>query len=280
MRAFAINSPPLPVVLQADPTYASDRTVRVSGRVCDPDGKENLDEIVFQLRQGDGRENGEWKDLKVLGRDRLQSVSPGNRTCATFRYPLVDLPKGNYRLRAIAFDRTGDRSEPATRDFQIANAAPRDLQFALSGTQGPDGYHVRLLKTKVCDDNGVRDIARVEVSLQKKGDRSRKQNNILVFAVLPGTNERCGNFRYELKVDKPGDYELAAEAIDRDNARSDRVVTQFRADVPSNGRSPESQPEPKPEELTPEELSKKDTPELPKKPAGTLEPQPNAIDLP
>ncbi|HBE34636.1 MAG TPA: hypothetical protein DD990_25895, partial [Cyanobacteria bacterium UBA11368] len=91
------NNPPKDLNIKLEQTYTSNKNVRITGRVYDPDGASDIDKVLFQL----GEQHYYITNFTPSSQD--------NRW-AEFTYDLGRLSPGQYGYSYVAYDKSGSRS--------------------------------------------------------------------------------------------------------------------------------------------------------------------------
>jgi len=208
----------------------------VGAKVYDADGITDLDRVDFEIKKDDG----EW--VKIQGVTNFTSDGGDNRW-GNFSYSLNGLGVGSYDLKAIAYDRLGDKSNEFSQKFTVnapvvvpTNTAPQFLQFSILPSYNV-GEIVNLTGGKVYDANGFSDLKKVDFWLQKDRGNWIDISDVSSFTV-DSTDNRWGTFGYNLTGLGVGNYQIKGIAYDQANAPSNEVIQNFtigsQPEVPIN----------------------------------------------
>ena len=184
----------------------------INTRLFDSDGIGDLEKIEFQLRQ----EDGEWIEIQdALNFNQNQDGS------ISFDYSINSLQRGDYQLRATAYDKAGASGDALTTYFKVKNVGPSDLQFDIEAIEGG----VRVINSKVFDANGKGDLSRVDFWL-KKDDESWKN----IADAVEFRKNTDGSFSFDYTIDslEAGDYVLWARTRDRADSYSNSWEKSFQ----------------------------------------------------
>ena len=183
----------------------------INTKLFDADGIGDLERIEFELRQ----EDGEWIEIQdALNFNQNQDGS------ISFDYSINSLQRGDYQLRATAYDKAGASGDALTTYFKVNNAAPTDLQFDIEAIE--DG--VRVTNTKVFDANGIDDLSRVDFWLKKEGGNWQNIQDAVEFS---RNEDGSIGFDYSIESLEKGDYVLWARTRDRADSYSNSWQQSF-----------------------------------------------------
>ncbi len=173
-------------------------------KVFDANGIDDLQKIDFSLK----KEGGEWIDIE----DALNFITNQDNSIG-FNYSIAGLEKGNYQLKATAYDKNGASGDTLISDFQVQNIAPSDFKFDIEVIQGG----VRVIDTKVFDANGIDDLSGIDFWLKKQGENWQNITDASEFR-----KNQDGSFSFDYSIDSlaSGDYILWARSQDRANSNS------------------------------------------------------------
>ncbi len=130
---------PQDLLLLADLLYNPGETLDILGKVSDADGGGDIARIDFWLQ----RDGGEWEDVAVVTE---LAVDDGEADEARFAWELAGLEAGKYRLKAIAYDNSGNSGEEVTEDFTVLSLTPEEeelssrVKWAIERAMNLDSY--------------------------------------------------------------------------------------------------------------------------------------------
>ncbi|NJK68075.1 MAG: DUF4114 domain-containing protein [Microcoleus sp. SU_5_3] len=200
-------------------TYKPNEAIQLtSTRVFDANGADNLAKVDFWLQ----KEGGEWTDISDA-----TSFTPDSADdrWATFNYTLNGLDAGKYKLRGIAYDKSGAASDEAFSTL-LVNSAPGNLQFRTLPLY-TKGEKISFSGAKVFDSEGVGDIAKVDFWFQKEGgEKIEIANDVTEFTT---DSNGFGRFKFSesLSALAPGRYQLSAIAYDKSGGASQVASEKF-----------------------------------------------------
>jgi serine/threonine protein kinase len=188
-------------------------------RICDDNGGEDITKVHF------------WLEGKDQNRVDLDEVTPfkSDDKCAKFTYQIKDkkLPlPGNYKLVVVGYDRSNQQIE-VIKPFKI-NAKPQFIGFQIKPVYDI-GENITINNIKVCDDNDVEDIDKVELTI--KNETTRK------FTINPDknsiTDKNCLTLNYPIKTKlRAGNYQVKAVVYDQSQAENESQQTSFKVNAP------------------------------------------------
>ncbi|MGA9383107.1 MAG: S8 family serine peptidase [Phormidium sp.] len=211
-----INKSPQSLQFTTNSIYKTDETINLSdAKVYDENG--DLSQVSFWLKKNEG----DWVELGNTNNFTF------NDDWAMFNYALPNLAVGNYQLKAIAFDKLGQKSNELINSFLVnsANIAPSNLQFSIAQTNYFLGDPINLNGGKVYDANGIGDLKKVDFWLQKEGGSWQDISDAISFN--SDSAENWAIFDYSLSGLEVGNYQLKAVAYDRSDAASNQVTQSF-----------------------------------------------------
>ena len=212
------------------------KSVTIAGTVSDRNGASNIERVEFFLHTaGDS-----WTPLGTIS---SVTVDAANSETASFNYawtPNLDLAAGSYKVKAIAYDRGGKRSNASLADLDIL----ADLNIIdIPGTSGstnptdpvtppdrlpgsPEGLDFTILPIytneetlsltggKVQDTDGTDDIDKIQFFLRTVGGEWVEfgEGKSLTAA---GDGVTRFDFSHDLTGLTPGSYQLRAVAYDK-----------------------------------------------------------------
>ncbi len=187
--------------------------VTIAGTVSDRNGARDIARVEFLLHTaGDS-----WT---TLGTTRSFTPNGTDGEQVSFNYAWTpNLPAGSYRVTAIAYDRKGQPSDASFADLNIIdnNIPPKVLD--ITAEMDTLGEAVTIAGT-VSDENGARDIERVEFFLHTAGDSLTSLGTTRSFTPN-GTDGEQVSFNYAWTPNLPaGSYRVTAIAYDQGGKRS------------------------------------------------------------
>ena len=206
---------------------ATKKNLKVTkGVVKDSDGFEDLERVEFWVDPPEG-------DLIFVGAlDTLKPVSiDPQRAKFNFNFNFSDfkLNPGEHSLIGRAFDKAGNQSNLAEREFAIAgNNDPVDLGFSLERDIYQKGDILKLVNPSVKDLDGFDNIDRIQFNVKGPSGRINWVNET-EFTAHP-FSESIAEFEYSVELENfgKGKYTIEARAFDKDGGKSDLFSQQFR----------------------------------------------------
>ncbi|MBD2205319.1 pre-peptidase C-terminal domain-containing protein [Calothrix sp. FACHB-1219] len=203
--------------------------------VYDDNGATDIARVDFRIKKSDGT----FVDVVDV-----VSFTPSTteNSKASFNYSLslsnLTLANGNYRLWALAYDKSGAKSNLVEREFSFTNnIAPTQLQFNLNNISLKPTDTLSIKSGLVSDANGVTDISRVDFRIKKSDGTFVDVVDVVSFTPST-TDKRLGSFNYSLSLSNlnltNGNYSLSALAYDKSGAKSDVVEREFTIQITSD----------------------------------------------
>ncbi|RMH78032.1 MAG: hypothetical protein D6680_03315 [Cyanobacteria bacterium J007] len=133
------NTRPEDVQFRNLPLYTTEEILSFSGgKVYDADGADDIDRIDFWLR----RAGSDWIDIPDVT-EFIQDRQ--GKTRFSFSYDLSELTPGRYELKAIAYDRAGEASDPDIQNFILITDPESDelsdeVRLAIAQSANLDNY--------------------------------------------------------------------------------------------------------------------------------------------
>ncbi len=135
----------------------------------------------------------------------------------------INLDAGDYYVRVYR----ADRKKNTYYNLNISgNEIPQSLQLGTSKTSYQLGETVSLTNTSVFDGNGINDLARVDLRLQKDGGDWEDISDAVNFSANSSDN-RYASFDYSLTGLGTGNYQLSAQAYDKSGTSTESVQMNF-----------------------------------------------------
>ncbi|MBD2228711.1 C2 family cysteine protease [Calothrix anomala] len=205
------------------------------GSVYDANGVTDISRVDFRIKKSDGT------FVDVVDVVNFTPSTNENRL-GSFNYSLslsnLTLANGKYNLSALAYDKSGAKSNLVEREFSFTNnIAPTQLQFNLNNISLKPTDTLSINSGLVYDANGVTDISRVDFRIKKSDGTFVDVVDVVSFT--PSTNDnRLGSFNYSLSLSNlnlaNGKYSLSALAYDKSGAKSDVVEREFTIQITSD----------------------------------------------
>jgi hypothetical protein len=210
--------------------YKTTDTLTVTnGWVQDPDGAIDLTHVELLLL---------GSSIGTIDIPNIMEFTPASWSSewASFTYNLdlssLNLSEGDYRLIALAHDRSRQTSSSLYQDFSIyRNTAPSQLSFGLDGTQYKATDILHLKNTWVYDQDGGDDMASIDFELIDEMGNAIDLEDATQFN--PATwSHQWANFDYSLDLGQflglnLGTYTLRGIAYDGSGAASSAFERQF-----------------------------------------------------
>ncbi|MFB2970208.1 S8 family serine peptidase [Aerosakkonema sp. BLCC-F183] len=206
------NSPPEQLQFNLLPYYTIGQSVSITdGKVYDKNGESDLKSVDLEL----------YKDNVFLNKYSV-AIADDDRSgdgWGTFNYLWSDLPEGNYRLDAKAFDGV-EYSAKVSQSFSVIgepviepvpNSPPEFLQFNLLPSY-KIGQPITIMDGKVYDKNGESNLKSVDLELYK--DNVFLNKYTVAIADDNQSGDGWGTFNYLWSDLSVGNYRLEAKAFD------------------------------------------------------------------
>ncbi len=217
------NSPPEQLQFNLLPSYTIGQSVSIGdAKVYDKNGESGLQKVDLEFY----KDNIFWDKYTV----DITDDSKSGDGWGTFNYSRSDLPYGNYRLEAIASNKSGGVSNKAIQSFNvvgkpttppITNLPPQQLQLNLLPTY-KIGEPIVFPNAKVYDGNGASDLDKITLELYKD---DKKLGDYTVGLV--GIADNWGTFNISFCQLELGNYRIKAKAYDKSGA-TDEDTAEFK----------------------------------------------------
>jgi len=138
------NRPPQSLDFNTLPLYTNNETISFGGaKVFDPDGTNDIANVFFWLGTLDGNGTG-------VGNVNQFTTDSRGRARFDFSYDLKGLKPGRYQLWAIAQDKAGNYSTPATQNFSVITdpggiGLSDDVRLAIAEAANLESYDPQAL---------------------------------------------------------------------------------------------------------------------------------------
>lgn len=138
------NRPPQSLDFNTLPLYTNNETISFGGaKVSDPDGANDIANVFFWLGTLDGNGTG-------VGNVNQFTTDSRGRARFDFSYDLKGLKPGRYQLWAIAQDKAGNYSTPATQNFSVITdpggiGLSDDVRLAIAEAANLESYNPQAL---------------------------------------------------------------------------------------------------------------------------------------
>jgi hypothetical protein len=207
------------VITGIKPSYEVNAKLSIdSGLVSDSNGWKDLSKVDFWLT------NAQGKRIELADASTFTTKDP---TSAKFAYStnLTGLAVGNYKLNAVAFDKTGATSNQFSQSIVIkpVNLAPKSL--AITGIKSSYEVNSTLAIDSglVSDSNGWQDLNKVDFWLTDAQGKRVELADVNTFTTKDPTSAK---FAYSTSLTgvAAGEYKLNAIAYDKANSASNLVT--------------------------------------------------------
>ncbi|MCL1474276.1 S8 family serine peptidase [Argonema antarcticum] len=235
------NSPPEFLQFNLLPSYKIGQPITImDGKVYDKNGESDLKSVDLEL----------YKDNVFLNKYTV-AIADDNQSgdgWGTFNYLWSDLPEGNYRLEAKAFDGV-EYSAKVSQSFSVIsepvaepvpNSPPEFLQLNLLPSY-TTGQAITFTNAKVYDKNGEGDLKEVTLELYK--DNNFLGNYTVGIVDDSQSGDGWGTFNISFNQLAEGNYQIKASAYDKANTESNKAVQNFTVEAdkpPQPNRAPGS----------------------------------------
>jgi Calpain family cysteine protease len=194
-------------IIKLDPSFVSDNN-----------GWQDVKNVDFWLTDAKG------KRIELADVDSFTSNS---LTTAKFDYTAdlsqLGLAAGNYKLNAIASDKSGTVSDRVTKSFAVNNTAPKTL--TVNGVKSSYDLNSTLTidPSFVVDNNGWQDVGKVDFWLTDSLNKRIELGDVTSFSSDTAIAAKFG-YSTSLAGLAAGNYSLNAVAYDKTGAASNTVT--------------------------------------------------------
>ena len=210
---------------------ATDTLTVTNGWVQDPDGAIDITHVELLLFTHIGSSIG------TIDIPNIMEFTPASWSTewVSFTYNLdlsgLNLSEGDYRLIALAYDRSRQTSSSLYQDFSIySNSAPEQLSFGLGSNQYQANETLTLKNAWVYDKDGGNDIASIDFKLMDEMGNAIDLEDATQFNPVTWSHQ-WANFDYSLNLSQLGlnlgIYTLQGIAYDVVGAASAAFERQF-----------------------------------------------------
>ncbi|MCK4615158.1 MAG: hypothetical protein KAU14_10175, partial [Thermoplasmata archaeon] len=190
--------------------YQNGDSIHITGKIKDENGIDDIDSILLML----------WDSGEV----QVEAVDLSISEIITTDYELPKLEKGDYSLRLIVEDKSGETAE-TSKGFLLENAVPEILSFQIDKSKIKEKEKITIT-AEITDADGMNDIARVVFEIRDSSGKVKNsvelpRTETITYTHKPKVKE--GNYLVVIRVeDSSGDsveqsISLAIEKKDDDD---------------------------------------------------------------
>jgi hypothetical protein len=214
-------APQAPIITGVKSSYDANSTLSIDASILDNNGWQDVSNVDFWLT------NSQNQRIELSD---VNTFSSQDVNAAKFNYSisLNGVVGGDYKLNAIAYDKTGSTSTQFSQSFNIkpANFAPGDILIDGIKSRYDTNSNLTIGMGYAYDNNGWQDISKVDFWLTNSQNQRIELADVNNFAY---NTQEWAQFQYSMSLNgiADGDYKLNAVAYDKSGLASNKFSKDF-----------------------------------------------------